>query len=270
MKPFTEILQSSRFVEGRGQRYTLDETWMQGRAIYGGLSTALCLDGVLKQFPDLPPLRSVNVNFIGLGNEEVYVTCSVLRQGKSVAFIQAELIGEKGLINQTVFTFGANRDSKLDEVYVESKEVIRPESARAIFPEQTPAPGEPGGPPAFTQHFETRFVSGSRPFSGADEPSFELWVKHKDASANDLVALVALADMPPPGVLPLFKEFAPISSMTWMFNILREDLSNQSGWWLFTVQAEHARQGYSSQNMSIHNDQGDLVLVGRQNIAVFY
>lgn len=59
---------------------------MQGRAIYGGLSTTLCLDGVLKQVEDLSPLRSASVNFFGPANEEVYVRCTILRQGRSVTF----------------------------------------------------------------------------------------------------------------------------------------------------------------------------------------
>ncbi|MEM6628266.1 MAG: thioesterase family protein [Bacteroidota bacterium] len=270
MKSFSEILQTSQFVEGQGQTFFLDESWMQGRAIYGGLSTALCLHGSLKQLGNLPPLRSASVNFVGPASSEVYVKSSILRQGKSVSFVQAELIGEAGPINTVIFCFGAPRPSKLDAVYHISREVIRPESAAPFFPESNPIPIKNGGRPAFTQHFETRLVKGSRPFSGAKEPSFELWVKHKDNTANDITALVALADMPPPAVLPLFETFAPISTMSWMFNILREDLTNESGWWLLGVYAEHASQGYSSQNMIIRNDKGALVLVGRQNVALFY
>ena len=270
MQSFHEILQSGQFIKGQGQTYTLDKSWMQGRAIYGGLSTALCLDGVLKQVEDLPPLRSASVNFVGPASEEVNVRCMVLRRGRSVAFVQAELIGDQGLITHVVFSFGAARESKLDEVYLASREISNPESAEPFFPGDKMKPGGPEGRPAFTQHFETRLVKGNRPFSGAAYPSFEVWVKHKDATATDITALVALADMPPPGILPVFKTIAPISSMTWMFNILEENLASDSGWWFLTVQSEHAKQGYSSQNMSIRNDKGDLVLVGRQNVALFY
>ena len=270
MKVFSEIFQTSQFVEGRGQTYYLDESWMQGRAIYGGLSTAICLDGAMKQLGDLPPLRSASINFIGPASKEVYVQCTVLRRGKSVTFVQADLMGESGLITHTVFSFGAARDSQLEETYYPLGELVDPESAASFFPEKGFVAAPNGGRPAFTQHFDVRIVKGSRPFSGAENPSFELWVKHKDPAAKDIVALVALADMPPPAVLPVFKSFAPISSMSWMFNVLKPDLTNDSGWWLMGVYAENASQGYSSQNMTICNDQGELVMVGRQNVAVFY
>ena len=270
MKSFSELLQSSQFVEGVGQRYTVDDGWMQGRAIYGGLSTALCLDGVLQQIEGLPPLRSANVNFIGPASEQVDVKCTVLRRGKSVAFVRAQLMGEQGLINESVFSFGAARESQLNTIYQEAKPVTNPAAAADFFTKDGSTSERLVGLPAFTQHFDVRLINGSRPFSGTVETSFELWVKHKDAAATSISALVALADMPPPAVAPIFKKFAPISSMSWMFNLLTDDLSNDSGWWRLGMEAEHARQGYSSQNMTIHNDRGELVMVGRQNVAIFY
>ncbi|MEM8889820.1 MAG: thioesterase family protein [Bacteroidota bacterium] len=270
MRPFREIFQESQLTADKGQTYYLDESWMQGRAIYGGLSTALCLDGVKKQFENLPPLRSTNVNFIGPASKEVYVKTKLLRQGKSVAFVQADLMGEAGLITTCVFSFGAARESKLAAVFHQAEDQMGPESSESFFEENESFGGAKANRPAFTQHFEVRLARGNRPFSGAGTPSFDLWVKHKDASAKDIVALVALADMPPPGVLPMLKSLAPISSMSWMFNMVKSDLSNDSGWWLLGVYAEHALEGYSSQNMSIHNDRGELVMVGRQNVAVFY
>ena len=270
MRPFREIFQDSQLLEGKGQKYVLDESWMQGRAIYGGLSTALCLDGAVQQFENLPPLRSASVNFIGPASKEVFVEAKLLRQGKSVSFVQANLLGESGLITSCVFSFGAARESKLAAVFHQSEDLKGSQLSDAFFKGDGSLANSQGNQPAFTQHFEVRIAKGDRPFSGAENPSFELWVKHKDASADDLVALVALADMPPPAILPMLKYPAPISSMSWMFNIIQSDLTNESGWWLLGVYAEHAKEGYSSQNMQIRNDKGELVLVGRQNVAVFY
>ena len=108
------------------------------------------------------------------------------------------------------------------------------------------------------------------PISGSKESEHFIWVRHKDPDANNLVGLIALADMPPPAVLPMFEEPAPISSMTWMMNFLRDDISSEDNWWLMRTAAEHARDGYSSQDMQVWNKAGDLVISGRQNVAVFY
>lgn len=269
-KTFTELLKTASLISGKGITYNLTEDWMQGRAIYGGLSTALCLHGAMEQLDDLPPLRSVNVNFIGPASPEVYVEATVLRRGKNVVFVESRLLGQAGLITHCVFSFGAARESRLDTMYEDKMKAPSPESVGPLFPENSLKPDQKRVPPSFTQHFEVGFVNGNYPFSGSDDPYMELWVKHKDAAAKDVTALVALADMPPPAIFPAFEGFAPISSMSWMFNILTDDLTNESGWWLMGTYAEHARQGYSSQNMTIYNDQGELVVVGRQNIAIFY
>jgi len=58
--------------------------------------------------------------------------------------------------------------------------------------------------------------------------------------------------------------------MTWMMNILNEDLATQDGWWLMRSAAEHSKDGYSSQDMQVWNTAGDLVITGRQSVAVFY
>ena len=204
-----------------------------------------------------------------------WVEVKELRRGKSVAFIQANLVGEDGLITSCTFSFGASRESRLAEnygqtLYGSKHRTVSPEKAEAFFDEENQHPDYLRKRPVFTQHFDARLMSGGRPFQGAGEPSFEMWVKHKDIDATSMAALVAVADMPPPAIVPVFDAFAPISSMTWMFNLLTDDISNKSGWWLLGSFAEHVSQGYSSQNMTMHNDQGELVMVGRQNVAVFY
>ena len=280
MTSFTELLSSAKqkAVDAdarQAKRYQLNETWMQGRGIYGGLSTALCLDATNTAFSDLPPLRSASVNFIGPGSENVWVDVRELRRGKSVAFIEASLQSDEGLITFCVFSFGVSRESRLDEnfgarLYGDHPGLDDPESIDDLFSGDPRYQQFVKNRPVFTQHFEARLLSGTRPFLGGTEPSMEVWVKHKDVRANDLVSLVALSDMPPPAVVPLFHGYSPFSSMTWMFNVLCDNPSSESGWWLLGSHAEHAINGYASQNMTIHNDLGELVVVGRQNVAIFY
>jgi acyl-CoA thioesterase len=58
--------------------------------------------------------------------------------------------------------------------------------------------------------------------------------------------------------------------MTWMMNFLSDDISTKDGWWLMRSAAEHARDGYSSQDMQVWNSDGKLIISALQNVAVFY
>ena len=281
MLSFTQLLDSSTDQQEGRIGYPLDDCWMQGRAIYGGLSAALCLDGARKLFPALPPLRSASINFIGIASEKIWVEATVLRQGKSVTYVSSRLISEQGIVCDAVLCFGAARVSTLDanygdKLYGDKTAIAGPDDAHSFY-ERDEKDGEKGDKkgvntkkrPKFIQHFDTRVVKSEVPFSGSADPGYELWVRHADQNAKGIVALVALADMPPPAVMPALTQPAPVSSMTWAFNVLTDEFSQQGDWWLLGSFAEHAKDGYSSQNMTIHDESGELVVAGRQNVAVF-
>ena len=257
---FSELMASVDMTGGHF-RVHIPEDWMQGRTTYGGLSLALCLEVVRRSFPDLPPLRSALVSFIGPAGGDVSGEARILRQGKSVTFVEADIIGEKGLSTRTVFAFGAGRNSLFNTTFTPKPQVAPPENCEPFIPS--------GFGPAFSERFESRLVSGARPLAGSDCHDHTIWVRHKDENAHSITALLAAADMPPPAVLPMLKEFAPISSMTWMVNILREKPVTTDGWWLLQSRAESAVEGYSSQDMLAWNRDGELVIAGRQSVAVF-
>lgn len=244
------------------QTVDVSEDWMQGRTTYGGLSAAICLTAIEKTFDNLPPLRSVQVNFIGPAGGNVEVKTEVLRRGRSVTYIQATVLCDGKLATHGVFCFGAQRESQLDHVFVEKPQIPDADQSDNFF--------KHGQGPGFTQHFECRLAKGGLPVSGSDQHDHFLWARHKDQSATNIAALLGIADMPPPAVLPMFKEFAPISSMTWMINITSQEIATKDGWWLMRSTAEHAQNGYSSQNMAIWNSDRELILTGRQNVAIFY
>lgn len=240
----------------------IPDNWMQGRTTYGGLSAALCLQTALLDNPDLPPIRSAQINFIGPAGGKVQMQSKILRQGKSVCYIEVLMFGEKGLATHAVFCFGAARQSKLNDAYTSKPDVPDRDDLPAFFPL--------GIAPIFTQNFETKLAIGDPPISASTKNEFYLWCRHSDKAANSMAALIGIADMPPPAVLPKFKEFAPISSMTWMLNFLVDEPQTQDRWWLLRSGAEHAVDGYSSQDMQVWNSNKELVISGLQNIAVFY
>ncbi|NND82722.1 MAG: thioesterase family protein [Gammaproteobacteria bacterium] len=259
---YTELArQMSQQADGRWG-LTIPAGWMQGRTTYGGLSAALCYLAIERQFADLPPLRSAQINFIGPAGGAVQISSEILRQGRSVSYIEARMQGEKGLATHGVFCFGASRESKMDQIFTDFPDLPSPDESSSFFRD--------GFEPSFTQNFEIRLALGGRPVSGSPHSEHFMWVRHRDTNSTDTSALIAVADMPPPAVLPMFTEPAPISSMTWMMNFIQTEPTTENGWWLLRSAAEHAADGYSSQDMTIWNSSGELILTGRQSIAIFY
>lgn len=258
--PYTELMNGASFTGGVFS-VAIPQDWMQGRTTYGGLSAALCFETAARAFDDLPPLRSALVSFIGPAGGAVEGRAKMLRQGKSVRFIEAEINGEAGLATRAAFAFGAGRESVFAQTFAPTPAMPGP----AACPAYIDAPLAP----SFASHFETRLARGGRPVSGSSEYDHFIWVRHKDKDAQGLSALLALADMPPPAVMPMFREFAPISSMTWMINFLTAAPQTEDGWWLLQSRAENAAEGYSSQDMLIWNSDRELVVAGRQSVAIF-
>ena len=151
--------------------------------------------------------------------------------------------------------------------------------------------------PTFTQHFLARLARGGRPCTGAKESDHWMWVRHIGCAesargeeeeegqvveetgavkaggvrgVDEDVALLCLADMPPPAIIPRFEAPAPISSATWMINFLGGRApAVEGGWFLLRSKAESARGGYSSQDMAIYGAGGAPIATGRQCVAIF-
>ena len=240
---------------------TATEDWLQGRTTYGGLAAAFCLEAASRQFGELPPLRSAQFSFVGPASGTVTIRPEILRKGKSTVFAGVDLSGDAGLATRATLCYGAARESELALDEVGSPTVEDPDKYPVFFREM---PGL-----NFLQHFDGRLAAGNFPFSGK-EPTMTLWLRHRDPAARvSTVALVALADAPPPASMVKFKKFARISTMTWSIDMLTDKLETEGGWWLLRTTAETLADGYSSQAMTIWNSARKPMMVARQNVAVF-
>ncbi len=242
---------------------TVPATWMQGRTTYGGLTAALCHEAA-RELGGGAPLRSAQVAFIGPVGGRVSVAAAILRTGRSSAFVGADLFGEDGsLAARTLFVFGARRESAL---------VLDAMPAMPDVPGPDALPGFFGGGPApeFARNFETALAFGPRPVTGASTADIGLWMRHLDRrTPDDMTAILAIGDAPPPAALSLFAQPGRISSMTWSMDILADTLQTMDGWWFARHTAETAAHGYSSQAMTLWNRSGTPIMTGRQTIALF-
>lgn len=231
------------------------------------------------------PLRSALVSFVGPAGGDVEVRTAVLRRGRTMTFVRSELFeaasGE--LATSCQFAFGAERASGFDEaagVEAPPARLPAPDRCGSLFE------GSPG--PTFTQHFLARLAHGARQRTGAEESDHWIWVRHAGCAEEDQeavrsggvpgvdgdVALLCLADVPPPAILPRLRGPGPTSSATWMINFLgcpggAAPRAGEGGWFLLRSRAESARGGYSSQDMAIYGAGGAPIATGRQCVAIF-
>lgn len=248
--------------EGTSQCFIPGE-WCQGRTAYGGLTAGLSLEVARTAFPQLPPLRSATINFIGpVGPEPVFIP-KLLRKGKNVTSIQVEVYTDEKMVGSSVFIFGAARESHIN-VALDGPEAASPDEVEDFVPEQFLSML-----PVFFQNFQTQLIEGARPLSGSDEGYIRAWSRHKDVmSRQGEASFLALADVLPPAAMPMFKKIGPVSSVNWMLNIINEPIT-QDGWYQIESRQAAANNGYSSQGMRFWNRDGTLIADGMQCVAIF-
>ena len=118
----------------------------------------------------------------------------------------------------------------------------------------------------FTSNFEYRNPVPPVP----REPSFLRWARLEEREGLDpRVEIMAIGDALPPAAMPLFDKPGPVSSLTWLVNMLTGKPVTRDGWWLLNATASYARHGCSSQAMHIWNADGVPIASGMQSVALF-
>ncbi|MBW0145386.1 thioesterase family protein [Sphingomicrobium clamense] len=247
-----------------GDRFTIEAPteWAQGRTLYGGMTLALAHEAARRYFDDLPPLLSAQCVFVGPASGTIHFLPGLLRRGRSTTMVAVEAVGDQGPILRASFVFGASRDSAVSVDAPGLPEVSTPDDAIPLF-----ATGNERAP-GFTANFDMRLGGGAQGVSGG-EPMMATWARFREApGANPVSALLALADAPPPAAITRFPTLAPLSSVTWHIDLV-EQPDDVDGWHLLRANAEHAADGMTTQDMKLWREDGLLLAIGRQSIAIF-
>lgn len=251
--------------DGDGHKARIPASWRQGRTAYGGATAGLSLEAALKAFPDLPPLRSAMINFIGPVSGDPVFHSKLLRQGRNVTFVQVEAYVGNARVSSVSFIFAASRPSTLLRGF---------RAPDASAPEDTPlfiSPKFNHMAPVFLHNFEIRLIAGGHPMTGQKDGLIRVWVRHLDpTSQQGAVNFLALGDVLPPAATPLLTHAVnAISSINWTVNIIPEQITTQDGWWQVETRLTATQGGYSSQIMRYWNRSGDLIAEGTQLVAIF-
>ena len=73
----------------------------------------------------------------------------------------------------------------------------------------------------------------------------------------------------PPAAALLAKGPTPLSTMTWLLNMLTPTPKTRDGWWLIRATTNYADNGCSSQSMGVWNSDGKPIATAIQSVALF-
>ncbi|MDE2400622.1 MAG: thioesterase family protein [Burkholderiales bacterium] len=250
--------------------FDITEGWMQGRTAFGGLLSALAVQAMRDVCGSDWPLRALQTNFVGpVGVGTVHVEVTLLRQGKHVRQIKAELRqtdaqGAEQVCGILLGVFGADRASQID--------TRRPVQAAVATPAEagTPLPFIPGLTPNFTQHLDLRLAEGAFPFTGSDSWLARLHVRLKDNDGVDPELMtIMLADAGPPPVLSRAKAMAAASSVSWALELRPVSEVDHNGWWRLDQDTIAYEDGYANDRAQLWTPDGQLAALGYQVVAVY-
>ena len=199
-----------------GYLTTIPVNWRQGRTAYGGVTAGLSLEAARRSFPDLPPLRSAMINFVGPVPESPVFTATILRQGRNVTFVRVDGFAGEDVISSITFVFAASRESVLAQD-LPAPHAPTPEDTPNYIPEKFRRLMPP-----FLNNFELRLIEGGRPMTGHDEGLIRVWARHLDpASHTGTVNFLTIGDVLAPAAAPLLKSVTAISSINWTVNSVK-------------------------------------------------
>jgi len=249
-----------------GVELTIPETWLQGRTTFGGLVAVVGLSAMRAQIKSELPLRNLLIAFVGpTGTDGIKANARILRQGKSVTHVQAEVLTNQGEICATLHgCFGAERPSSVFKNGHNAPDWPTPE-------ELTELPFMEGLAPSFTQYLRYCWAEGPYPFEGKPDGDYGGWICcHGEPKETHESHLVALMDAWPSPSLSMLSTFAPASTLTWSLDLFHtgEGFST-TDWWRFKTHVDAAENGYVSEEARLWAPDGQLAGISRQGVTVF-
>ncbi|HXG29807.1 MAG TPA: thioesterase family protein, partial [Nevskiales bacterium] len=184
MLPFSALMRSAQLAPGS---CTLDvgEDWLQGRSVFGGLQVAVAVRAMRTLVPELP-LRTLQVLFAApVPGGPVQAQARVLRSGKSTTHVESRILDGEQTLALVVAVFGAARESVVS---------LAPQQPTVPDTHAIPFRHVPGVTPAFTQHFESRWLRGTLPFTNTSVREIVVETAMRDSGTASEGHVIAIAD----------------------------------------------------------------------------
>lgn len=240
----------------------LTDDWSQGRAGFGGAVAAMGLAAWHRRGGGQRPLRSLLVDFVRpTAPGPLTLQVCPLGEGRAMRHARVQVHQDGQCTAILTIVEGIDRDSPL----------------RATAPTAPPLPEDSvefshveGMSPEFTRHFTYRMAPGAMPFAAAARGAMDGVVRANDDQDIDLAMVIALADAFPAPVLAMVGWPTPISTATWMLNIVDTlPTDGGRGWWRYRSSAEAVGDGYVDVDARLWAPDGRLIATSRQLVAEF-
>lgn len=237
------------------------DDWLQGRTLFGGMQAIVGL-AAMRSLGPTAPLRSLQVTFLApVPGGAVHARAKILRSGKSATHVEARIVDGENTLAFMVGVFGLPRTSAV---------TLRPLQPQVTPENPVDAKSIRGVTPNFTQHFKARWIVGGLPLSGVERADNVIELAMRDKGNATESHVLAFADFIPPIALSYLKTPVAAASLTWMLELLTEDVSSLplEGWRMdATMSAAH--NGYINQSLTLWGPGGVPVALGRQTMVVF-
>jgi len=240
----------------------VDDTWLQGRSIVGGLQAAIAVSAMRSVLATELPLRVLQMTFMApVPAGPVRVRARVLRAGKSATYVEAPIVDGQNAVALVVGIFGSRRPSKVR---------VMPEQPEVNSESPFDIPFMPGLSPNFVQHVSQRWLRGGLPFTASTSREMVLSVALRDEGTTAIEHVIAIADAVPPVALALLDTRAFGSSMTWTLEMLTDSVNGMplEGYRL-DAEIVAGQDGYTSQSVLVWGPGGEALALSRQSMVVF-
>lgn len=266
MTAFDRALDWER-TEDRTYRGSIDDSWVQGRGVFGGMVLALFERGFARSHGhgSARPLRSITCSFCApMLNDVCTLRIRVLREGGSVSFLDGTLHGDGEIIAHASAVYAAPRRLPVSWVEVPPPEVQPP----AAIPE---LPADLPGLPAFSRHVEYRYGLGGIPFTGGETALTGGWSRLREERFVDVPWVLATLDAwPPPGFVRLDRPAAAATlCISCELSPRVADLPAEGHrHTLFASESAFAADGYCHEKAHLWSESGELLARATQVRAI--
>jgi acyl-CoA thioesterase len=227
---------------------------------FGGWTAAMLLKAALGdaqpgQFP-----RSLSVHFLSAIEPGAFlIRTSCLRQGRTVAFWQADLLQGEAVRATAIVIVGATRADASSHAFAMIPKAQDPET-----------PGLPrfGPPTPFAQMLESRWIEGV-PFQNTEIPARSLlWMRTVPPTKLDAAALTLCADFIPPRIFYVTGAFVPTTTLSlsiYFYGTPEETEAVGDGYVLAEIKGRRASGGFWEHTASLWSAEGALLASTEQH-----